>query len=98
MVSIIVVIVVAVLDIVTTIGAALALHIHAARRRATAYTAQPAYQPTSVDPRGRWRVSRLGDELIEPATYRLNTDPDRPPGALPPPRHPDPGLRKRTCR
>lgn len=93
---ILVAIVVAVLVIVTTIGAALALHIHAARRRATAYADQPAYQPTSVDPRGRWGISSLGDELIEPATYRLHTDPDDgPPGDFPPPLYPDSERRTR---
>ncbi|KMS85853.1 hypothetical protein [Prauserella rugosa] len=92
---ILVAIVVAVLVIVTTIGVALVLHIHAARRRATAYADQPAYQPTSVDSRGRWRISSLGDELIEPATYRLNTDPDGPPGDFPPPLYPAPERRKR---
>lgn len=75
---------------IATAAAALALYAHTSRRRATAHTDQPDYQPTSVEPRGRWRISRLGDDLLEPATYRLNTNPDGPPGDLPPPLYPAP--------
>jgi len=93
---ILVAVVVAVLVIVTMTGVAVALHVRSARRRTTAYADRSAYQPSSVDPRGRWRVSRLGDELIEPATYRLHTDPDDgPPGDFPPPLYPDPERRTR---
>lgn len=57
-----------------TAGAALAWHL----RRARPHTTEPdPYEPPlSVDPRGRWRISRIDDAALEPAPYRLDTDPD----------------------
>ena len=57
----------------TTAGAALAWHLRRARPHTTE-TAPPA--PSSVDPRGRWRISRIADAALEPAPYRLDTDSD----------------------
>jgi len=57
------------------VACALAVHVTHARRRADRALG-PAYRPHSADPRGRWQISRLGNELLEPAPYLLDTDPD----------------------
>lgn len=65
--------------LVAVLVGALLAHTHRAHRRAET-TAGPRYEPTSADPRGRWRVSRLGPDLLEPAPYVLDTDHDGPAG------------------
>ncbi|MBB3053555.1 hypothetical protein FHS23_004609 [Prauserella isguenensis] len=59
--------------VAATAGAALAWHL----RRARPHTTEPApYEPLSVDPRGRWRISRIDDAALEPVPYQLDTDSD----------------------
>lgn len=81
--------------IAATISAALALYVRLARRRAADHVDRAEYCPSSVEPRGRWRVSRFGDDLLEPVSYRLTTELDGPPGHLPPPLYTPPGEQPR---
>ncbi|MFI5614729.1 hypothetical protein [Amycolatopsis sp. NPDC051903] len=70
--------------LVAVVVCALQMHTRRAQRRAE-LDPGPRYAPTSADPRGRWQVSRHGDDLLEPARYVLNTDHDGPAGTPPAP-------------
>ncbi|MFD4196754.1 hypothetical protein [Amycolatopsis thermoflava] len=88
----------ALLLLAAAVACALLVHTRRAQRRADVRTG-PRYAPTSVDPRGRWQVSRLGPDLLEPAPYVLDTDHDGPTGTPPPPTvRTQPASRPRTER
>lgn len=54
-------------------GAVLAWYLRRARRPAVE---RAPYEPSSVDPRGRWRISRIDAAALEPALCWLDTDSD----------------------
>lgn len=70
--------------LVAAVACALVVHTRRAQRHTDVETA-PRYTPNSADPRGRWQVTRHGDDLIEPTPYVLDTDHDGPTGTPLPP-------------
>lgn len=74
----------------------LVVHTRRDQRRDDA-EASTRYAPNSADPRGRWQVSRFGDDLLETTPYVLNTDHDGPAWTpMPPPVRELPALRPRS--